>query len=155
MTTTENAVKTFRSIRKNAYRDRYEWMMTWKQLMDEHPTDNADIAMKRKNGLDDMKREIRKMNRDYTDRYAVPACTVDAPRGVTPYEDEPDHITYWYEEDNGETDEEIDEYVESMRIECRCTDYNPDGAGMPFTYRLSWKRTPYGIRIIHGRSLNI
>ena len=154
--TVENSsLPTFRDIRKNAYRDKYEWLLMWEKLLAENPSDDADIMAKRKTHMDEMKREIRCMNRTHIDRFRVPAYVPNAHRYVTPYDDEPEAVEYWYEEDDGSSDEEIDEAVESLRIECRGCYGNPDGAGMPFTYRLSWKRTPYGIRIIHGTSLNI
>ena len=148
-------IETFRDIRKNLYRDKYEWLHMWETLLAENPTDDEEIMAKRKAHMDEMKREIRCLNRTHTDRFRAPAYVPNVHRYVHPYGDEPYNVEYWYEEPWSDSDEEINEDVEALAIECRGSEYNPDGAGMPFTYRLSWKRTPYGIRIIHGVSLNI
>ena len=60
MTTT---VETFRDIRHNLYRDRMENVFSWKELMDENPTDNAEVNAKRKEGLDRYIRKAREQGR--------------------------------------------------------------------------------------------
>lgn len=155
--TVENAtVETFRHIRKNAIRDKYELFFALTELCAENPTDDPAVDKFRTDHLNGLKAEIRRMNHTHTDRFGKSLLVPHNHRYVYPYGDsEPDITEFWYEPDNGKTDEEIDEAIESLRIECRGSYGNPDGAGMPFTARLEWKRTPYGIRIIHQTSLNI
>lgn len=50
-------------------------------------------------------------------------------------------------EDNGETDEELDEFIEEMCIVNPYSAY--DCTGRPFTISIRWKRMPVGIAVIH------
>lgn len=151
-------INTFRSIRNSDYRDLIERINDYIDLCAECPTDNVEVIARRNNKIADLKRTARRLSRRGSDRYSKPVTetTFDNRRYVYPYENDPDVIDFWFESDNGETDEEIDEYVDSvLRTYCYGTYSNPDGAGLPFTSYVHWKRTPYGIRFIRCNSINI
>ena len=63
---------------------------------------------------------------------------------------------YWYDycifEDGGESDEKIQQYVDSLQVH----NYTPyDCSGKPVTRWLHWKRVAAGIVIIHELALDI
>lgn len=62
----------------------------------------------------------------------------------------------WYEycifQDDGETDEEIQDYVDSLVLH-NYSQY--DCTGKPFTRWTHWKRVPAGIVIIHALGLDV
>ena len=144
--------ETFRYQPKTHYRDLYENLAMWESLMKECPTDNAEILEKRNDHLVHLKREIRfARNRMSNNRYAVSARFPYRHRFIND-NDDGSVSEYWYEPDEGETDEELNEYIDSMTMEV----HSPyDCSGQRFTWDINWKRTPYGIRFIHRTALDI
>ena len=76
------------------------------------------------------------------------------PHHVYPYGDDYPTVREftWYE-DNGETDEELDGYCESIKIPYVWREYSP--TGQIFSDYAHWKRTPKGIVIIHQTSRDV
>ena len=148
-------IKTFRRTRKNALRDKYEFLMYLMKSFEETPTTDPDALEKRNDFIAKNKREIRALAKKMgTDRLAK--SLREAPRGVA--NEWGDHTTFGFLDADAvtATDEEIREYLDNtMRIELMCSYGNPDGAGNPFTSRLEFYRTPCGVAYIHCVSLNI
>lgn len=147
-------IKTFRRIRKNALRDKWEFLLMLKKLFAENPTNDPEAIANRAEGLKEKIAEIRSLAKKNNDPLAK--SLREAPHGVA--DEWGSYTTFGFLDSEFETatDDEIREYLDdTMRVELRCTDGNPDGAGNAFTSRLNFYRTPVGVAYIHEVSLNI
>ena len=137
-------IETFRYQPDSPIRRAYEFLHEFKELFAENPTDNAEILAKRNNGIKERRAQIHAMQDEMVDK-----LTIKRNAWKVVYRDEMGETGYYYGifDDDGETDEEIEEYCDSLVMRIN-SPY--DCTGKLFTQYITWKRTSMGIRIIHA-----
>ena len=145
-------METYRYTPATEARALYEVIYDYKTLFAENPTTNPETIAKRNAHITSYRSKVHDLLAKTPDPIATP-LTSGAHRYIFPFGDsDPTVSDIWFEADDGETDEELTEYCDSMRIEI----HSPfDCTGKRFTASITWKRTPFGIRFIHTTTLDI
>lgn len=128
-------------------KNEFEWLMIVKEMCAESGT----APEKAQKHIRKIRDEIARLQRHFVDPLAQP-ITEEWRHSIS--EDGEGGADYVIFEDCGESDDEIQEYVdEEIGYAPICSPY--DCTGRRFTWDKHWKRTPVGIVIVHRWGLDV